>query len=290
MTEPAPRRALSLGAGVQSTTLFLMALAGEVEPFDVAVFADTGAEPRAVYEHLIKLVDEGRRGGLPVVVVAAGEDPTDTDGEGFVEGLGARALLTERMLDPTRRDGIQIPVFIRGTGGQRDGMLRRQCTERFKSRPVYKFLNAWREGAPVVQALGISWDEVGRMKPAQRKWVTNEYPLIEGRHDRRWCHARLAAFGWSAPRSACVYCPYHSDAEWRHLRDNAPEDFAEAIRVDHEMRAVHAERMASGATSLTGTPFVHRSLLPLDEVDFRTEEDRGQGSLFGEECEGLCGI
>lgn len=173
MTDPTPRRVLSLGAGVQSTTLFLMGLEGDVEPFELAVF---------------------------------------------------------------------------------------------------------------------SWDEIGRMKPPQRKWVTNEYPLIDRRLDRRWCHRRLAEFGWTAPRSACVYCPYHSDAEWRHLRDNAPDDFAEAIRIDREMREVHAERQAAGATSLTGTPFVHRSMLPLEDVDFRTEEDRGQGSLFGEECEGLCGI
>ncbi len=50
-------RVLSLGAGVQSTTLALMAAHGEVGPMpDCAVFADTGWEPRAVYDHLAWLM------------------------------------------------------------------------------------------------------------------------------------------------------------------------------------------------------------------------------------------
>lgn len=46
-------RTVSLGAGVQSTTLALMAAHGEIGPMpDCAIFADTGWEPKAVYEHL----------------------------------------------------------------------------------------------------------------------------------------------------------------------------------------------------------------------------------------------
>jgi 3'-phosphoadenosine 5'-phosphosulfate sulfotransferase (PAPS reductase)/FAD synthetase len=48
-------RVLSLGAGVQSTTLALMAAAGEIEAPDCAIFADTGWEPKAVYQHLDRL-------------------------------------------------------------------------------------------------------------------------------------------------------------------------------------------------------------------------------------------
>lgn len=36
-------RILSLGAGVQSSTLALMIAAGGVAPIDAAIFADTGA-------------------------------------------------------------------------------------------------------------------------------------------------------------------------------------------------------------------------------------------------------
>lgn len=266
-----PLRVLSLGAGVQSTTVLLMSLRGEIEPFDGIVFADTQAEPAEVYAHLALLEVEAERASVPLVRVTAGS-------------------LTDRLLDPTRRDGIQIPAFIAGLGGQRDGILRRQCTERFKSRPVYKWLNGWRDKRHVVLTLGISWDELERTRTAQRKWVTNEYPLVDLRMTRVDCKRWLHAAGWSAPRSACTYCPYHGDEEWRRLRDDHPEDFAEAVRVDAGMRKVHAERIAAGVTTLTGTPYVHRRLIPLADVDIRSLEDKGQGTMFGEECGGWCGL
>jgi hypothetical protein len=44
---------LNLGAGIQSTTLYLMDMDGELEyNFDYAIFADTGDEPHEVYKHL----------------------------------------------------------------------------------------------------------------------------------------------------------------------------------------------------------------------------------------------
>ena len=44
---------ISLGAGVQSTTMALMAAHGDITPMpDCAIFADTGAEPLAIYQHL----------------------------------------------------------------------------------------------------------------------------------------------------------------------------------------------------------------------------------------------
>jgi hypothetical protein len=45
-------RILNLGAGVQSTTVFLMAHEGLIPPIDHAIFADTQEEPEAVYQHL----------------------------------------------------------------------------------------------------------------------------------------------------------------------------------------------------------------------------------------------
>jgi 3'-phosphoadenosine 5'-phosphosulfate sulfotransferase (PAPS reductase)/FAD synthetase len=49
-------KVISLGAGVQSTALALMAANGEIGPMpDCAIFADTGWEPEAVYSHLARL-------------------------------------------------------------------------------------------------------------------------------------------------------------------------------------------------------------------------------------------
>lgn len=51
---------LSLGAGVQSTTLVLLALDGVLALPNCAVFADTGCEPAAVYTHLDRLAQRSR--------------------------------------------------------------------------------------------------------------------------------------------------------------------------------------------------------------------------------------
>src|SRR5688500_16994503 len=75
VTAPAQerRRVLSLGAGVQSSTLYLMAVAGEfgTERPEVAVFADTQWEPRSVYTWLDRLEEIG--GAIvPIKRVTAG--------------------------------------------------------------------------------------------------------------------------------------------------------------------------------------------------------------------------
>lgn len=69
---PSPNlRVLSLGAGVQSTTLALMAAHGEIGPMpDCAIFADTGWEPKAVYDHLAWLMSPNVL-PFPVHIVSA---------------------------------------------------------------------------------------------------------------------------------------------------------------------------------------------------------------------------
>ncbi|GAA5542298.1 MULTISPECIES: hypothetical protein [Brucella] len=74
-------RVLSLGAGVQSTMLALMAAHGEIGPMpDCAIFADTGWEPKAVYEHLAWLrspIRTGFRGILGEVYLHRSAVPLD---------------------------------------------------------------------------------------------------------------------------------------------------------------------------------------------------------------------
>lgn len=58
-------RFLSLGAGVQSSTIYLMACEGQ-EQIDAAIFADTGWEPWWVYQHLDGLEKVGKAAGIPI--------------------------------------------------------------------------------------------------------------------------------------------------------------------------------------------------------------------------------
>jgi len=69
---PIRLRVLSLGAGVQSTTLALIAAHGIVELMpDCAIFADTGWEPASVYQHPRWLMSKNVL-PFPVHIVTAG--------------------------------------------------------------------------------------------------------------------------------------------------------------------------------------------------------------------------
>lgn len=148
--EPSPirLRALSLGAGVQSTTMALMAAHEEIGPMpDCAIFADTGWEPKAVYDHLDWLMSPNVL-PFPVHIVSAGNireqlaaaadghrwasipaftktvTPAGTEMEVFDEDDNGEtiAIGTRR----TRKETVSI------------GMIRRQCTKEFKIVPIVR--------------------------------------------------------------------------------------------------------------------------------------------------------
>src|SRR5262249_45435842 len=96
---------------------------------------------------------------------------------------------------------------------------------------------------------------------------------------RRDCIRWLADKGYAEPpKSSCIGCPYHSDAQWRAL---AKEEFEDACDVDVAIRQ---------QPGFKGQQFMHRKLKPLAEVDLSTAEERGQLNMFNNECEGMCGI
>jgi hypothetical protein len=142
----------------------------------------------------------------------------------------------------------------------------------------------WQD-ALVQQWIGISLDESYRAKSPRHLWQSFRYPLIDLYMRRRDCLAWMRRNKYpEPPRSACVYCPYHSDAEWRNLRDNEPDAFAKAVQVEKEYQKLKA------LSGQKGVPFLHNSRVPLDQVDFSTDEDHGQQVMFGNECEGMCGV
>ena len=167
-------------------------------------------------------------------------------------------------------------------------MLRRQCTREYKIEPIERavrsFLGVKRvpRGVRVEALIGISWDEVQRMKPSRTPWVDNRYPLVDARLTRRDCLRIAAEAGLAEPKkSACVFCPFHDDKYWLNLRDNHPEEFARAVAFDVAIRDM-------SKSGIKGQMFLHRSLKPLQMADFRHD---GQVDLdFGQECGGVCGV
>ncbi len=265
---------ISLGAGVQSTTMALMAARGEITPMpDCAIFADTGAEPRAIYAHLDWLETQLP---FPVYRVSAGNLR--------VQILGA--------MNGNNRMDARPPFFT-----LKGGMLNRQCTQDFKIRPIIKKVRELiglkpRSRGPktpiVEQWIGISTDEMIRMKDSRLTYIKHRWPLIEAGMSRAKCLSWCASRGFPRPvKSACTFCPYHDDAQWRSMKENDPISFAEAVAIDKAIRpGMPGPRRPNGEQW-----FVHRNRVPLDEVDLSTAAERGQIEFgFLQECEGMCGV
>lgn len=271
---------LSLGAGVQSSTLALMAAAGEVTPMPtVAIFADTQAEPPSVYAWLDWLE---KQLPFPVHRVTAGD------------------LASESVrLHTSKKTGnvytkLLVPAYIANPDGGR-GIFGRRCTSDFKVLVIHKALKqlnlakARVREIQVTQWIGISTDEAHRMKPSREAWSEHRWPLIEQGYSRQGCLEWMQQRGFpEPPRSACVFCPFHGDAEWARLKRDEPEQFARAVQFERELQESQTKR--TGTARLRGVPYLHNSLIPLDQVRFGTLPERHQLSLFGNECEGLCGV
>jgi hypothetical protein len=276
---------LNLGAGVQSTTLYLMGMRGELEHnFDVAIFADPGDEPESVYKHLewLESLD-----GPKIIRASRG-----CLGDDLQYGRGE----TNRC--------ASIPAFTALTEGQPLAMVRRQCTSDYKIDVITKAVRQDvvglkpRQRMPkdvhVHQYVGFSYDEPGRAARMRGRfnsipWASCHFPLIDEVMKRGDCLRWLEDHGGvphETPRSACVFCPFHSNDEWRRVKAN-PADWERACQIDDALRDETSPVNQSGSRSkLVSKLYVHKSCRPLRDVDL----DDNQRSLFDMECEGGCGL
>lgn len=271
-------RILSLGAGVQSTTLALMAARGEIDPVDCAIFSDTQSEPLAVYTHLARL-----RTALP-----------------FPVHVVSKGSLRQELIDASEgRSGAwgRPPLFLRNPDGSK-GMLRRQCTQDYKLdviRRKVRELAGVKRGSPgpraviVEQLIGISIDEAQRQRESQCRWIENAYPLVRRGITRAECVEKLIAWGWTdVPKSACTFCPYHSDGMWADMKANDPESFADAVDIDRRLRS------RGMLTVLRGEAYLHSSRQPLEFIKFKPPTAANIRQMdfgnFSRDCEGMCGV
>ena len=265
---------ISLGAGVQSTVMALMAAKGEIGPMpDICIFADTQWEPVGVYSHLDWLEQEIHwltTGKMETKRVTAGNIRED-----HINGVNT-----------TGGEFSSMPLF----GGK--GMGRRQCTNEYKIQPLRKAVRRLlgiakgkhvKPDTVVDMWIGISTDEATRMKPSRDKWMNHRWPLIEMDMSRQNCIEWFAREypGRTLEKSACIGCPFHNDALWREMKISDPDSFADAVDFDKAIR---------GKGKGEDAQYLHRSFKPLGEVDFRNLEDLGQLNMFNNECLGMCGV
>lgn len=261
------KRIISLGAGVQSSAVLLMADRGDIPPVDFAVFADTQAEPDEVYLWLKKLIKEV---SIPVIIASHGNIATD---------------VVDHFQGRKKRVG-QPPLFAKDAEGTW-GMLRRHCTTEYKINVVDRAIREKLGYKPrqrmkhqIEMVMGISYDEMQRMKVPQQKWKSFDYPLVEMEMRRQDCINYVEKTGLGTPpRSACYFCPFKSPSEWRKLKEN-PEEWKKAVEFDRAIRR-------SVMPGLTSEFFIHESRTPLEDADL---SDKKGKYTMQDECEGMCGV
>jgi hypothetical protein len=266
-------RVLSLGAGVQSSTMALMAAEGLFgESPSCAIFADTKHEPSEVYDWLSWLETKLP---FPVHRVSRGD-------------LWKSATRIRRTKDGLRTYvSTGIPVFM--VDGLKKGIGKRQCTRDFKIDPINRKVRELLEmrrvpaksPALVEMWIGISTDEALRMKDSRLPWIRARWPLIELGISRADCITWMTEQGHpTPPRSACTFCPYHSDKEWLRL---SSADFADSVKKERELQMAYRN-----TTQIRGVPFFHASRKPLGEVMLSGGPQ--EVDQFNNDCEGMCGV
>lgn len=241
-------KVISLGWGVQSWTLCAMSALGELEPVDVALHSDTTWERQATYEFARQWTPWLEERGVRVVTVRS-ED-------------------TSPIIPlPNGAEKIIIPAHTTYENGAPSGLLRRQCTHRWKIQPM----RHWLRHQGIKQAeiwLGITIDEIERANEADVQWTTNRFPLLEKQMTRRDCKAKLQHYGLPVPpKSACKYCPYQTKQAWINLKQTNGPDWQTAVEVDEAIRNKRPGYVA----------YVHPDRIPL--IELKIAEDFGAKQL-----------
>lgn len=265
---------LSLGAGVQSSTLLIMAdrgeikINGEVVIPKYAIMSDTGNESQKVYEWLKYLQSQVKN--IEIILTHNGHIVDD-----ILRGIENN----ERF--------ASVPFFTKAKDGSK-GILWRQCTVEYKINGVRKEIRRLLGYGPRERVkenirlwMGISTDEIQRVKPSGVKYIENIFPLIDiVDFNRNDCLNYFAKNNMPLPpRSSCIICPYHSNSHWKDMRENDPVSWNMAVEFDKQIRKM---------PKLDAEVFIHRQCVPLDQVDFGA--DQLTIDEFINECEGMCGI
>ncbi len=79
------------------------------------------------------------------------------------------------------------------------------------------------------------------------------------------------------PKSSCVFCPYQSPTRWKNIMQS--DERAKVIEVDQAIRNLSMKGMRAPI-------YLTKHCLPIDKVKFENIPD----DMFGNECEGYCGL
>jgi hypothetical protein len=245
----------SCGGGTQSCAIAALIIRGQLPKPDFAVFANTGREVGYTLQYL----DEVLKPQLLKAGVRLHE-------------VNSSAFRSVDLWSGEENDSLTIPAF--STVNDATAKLPNFCTGEWKTRVIDRWLRTKGVGAGCyVKWIGFSIDETPRVLRVQKSQQDTRFPLVELHMSRRNCIQLVEeGMGWPPPpRSRCWCCPNQGDSEWRTL---SPEEFQKAVQIERDIQKVDPHA------------WLHRSCVPLDQVDFSQPED-----LFSRPCDsGVCFI
>lgn len=246
---------ISNGMGSASMMLLVIAAEGELDTC-LSITADTGSE-------LDCLWNNGRRTTAYVYFDEVIKPYAEANG---IEAVMIRAQDKHKNDLPPLADKLQrgihagVPLF-----GSRGGRISQGCTAKWKVRAIRQELR--RRGAKTaVSYLGLTMDEVERMRISNVKWHQSAWPLIEGRIYRAQAQEELMRR--SIPfllSTECDFCPHKNRSRWE--RTSKPT----------------IERIADIEKEFDGNLFFTPARIPLKEA--LKKMDDGQMDIF-DGCDG----
>lgn len=223
-------RVISLGWGIQSFALAAMSALGFLPRVDLALYVDTGWEPRSTRAFACMWTS-------------------------WLEDRGIRVVTIRVPGNLVERGAVLIPAFCAYESGGLAGMLRRQCTAHWKVKPTLHWIRD-NLSSRVELWLGITADESWRAAESRVQYVVNRFPFLELGWTRTYVVRWLYEHGLEIPpRSSCVCCPFRTHEEWIRIA-NDDEDRQAAIRADEMVRHAKPGYLC----------YLHRRRVPLSEL------------------------
>ena len=227
-------KVLSCGAGMQSTALALMSCENkmkgmihkEVPIYDAVVFCDLGLEPYWVKDQVEFIKNACEKAGILFKIIDSNlyKDYMDKFGEGHVSS---------------------VPFWSVDENGKK-AKMRRHCTIDYKILLVEKFLRYNLLGYKKYQRLkpedvlahemhiGFSAEEsrrISRLNPSNL--YIKKYPLVEMGWERADSYKYiLEVWGLDTKASACSFCPFHMNYFFKHLKENAADEYKKIVAFD----------------------------------------------------------
>lgn len=261
-------KVFSYGGGVQSTAALVLAAQGKID-YTTFLFCNVG--------------DDSENPDTILYVRNVAMPYAQAHNLDLIELSRPNETLLGRITGEANR-GYVIPAYTPTKQDRTDGAPgKRNCTQDFKVEVVAKWTkeHGATKATPTVIGMGISLDEIGRMKPSSISWETFDFPLIDLRLDRLGCMNTIRQAGLPVPpKSSCWFCPYHRLSVWQEMREDKPDLFWKAVELEKTLQERQKAR---------GLPIVYltRRLKPLDQL---TTDDYKQSSwLVDDMCDsGYC--